>query len=63
MYEQINYLSLNVIYNVFNKTLLIDLTNKFEYKINYYIIEYVYIYKKTANYIQLTSFVLIFGMV
>ena len=36
IYDLINYISLNFMHNVFNKKLPINITNKFEYKINNY---------------------------
>ena len=36
IYDLINYISLNFTHNVFNKKLPINITNKFEYKINNY---------------------------
>ena len=32
IYDLINYISLNFMHNLFNNKLLIDITNKFEYK-------------------------------
>ena len=36
IYYLINYISLNFMHNIFNKKLPINITNKFEYKINNY---------------------------
>ena len=36
IYDLINYISFNFMHKLFNKKLPIDLTNKFEYKINNY---------------------------
>ena len=66
IYELINYIFLNFMH-VFNKKLPIDITNKFEYKINNYnirnnaIIEYLNI-KKIIKFTQLMYMVLNFGM-
>ena len=38
IYDLINYVSLNCMRNIFNKNVPIHITNKFEYKINYYYI-------------------------